>query len=608
MAKNCSSGSCKYCSKKHHSLLHLPPISSSSAPGTPAAQTNQSTPALIGQSVEAIGSHSYQMSQRDANAVVFPPPVQAVTSPLANLSSRSFSQSFSVGIAPSTSPVDSIVLGNHSPSSTSCQGAEVTQVFRQCSVVLSTAVIKVKDADNNEHFARALLDSGSQPSFITESLCQKLRLKRVKLNSPVSGIGQSTVNVHFGVTISLASRYGDHRFSLDCLVLPKLTISLPSHHIDVTRWRIPRNLPLADPQFNISQKIDMIIGAELFYSLLEHQQISVATGYPLLQKTVLGYIVCGKVVDPAPDPQAVQSSHVCMNDTLDKQLERVVKTTSNNPSVELKTADTSSVYLYGRKCYQCLEIPTHSHYVGSNPMEKKFAVDEGLREAYHAFMEEYERLGHMEEVNPSASRSPQFFLPHHAIHRPESTTTKIRVVFDGSCRGSRGLSINEVLLSGPTIQPALYSTVINIRMPRFAVTADAEKMFRQIWTHPDDRKYQKILFRKDPSESVRVYQLKTVTYGLASSPFHATRVLYQLATDEGERFPLAVPVIKKGTYVDDVLTGHDDLDTLAETCRQLMEMLQQAGLVLRKWATNDAAVLVSCGKPRGSLKSIALLL
>ncbi|XP_065083411.1 uncharacterized protein LOC135705566 [Ochlerotatus camptorhynchus] len=382
LAKDCSSGSCKQCSKKHHSLLHLPPISSSSVPGTSVA-----TSALVGQPTAAISSQSSQMSQSNATTVARSPPVEAGTSPLAN-SSRSFPQSFSVGIAPSTSPVDPIVLGNHSPSSTSCQSAEVTQGFRQSTVVLSTAVIKVKDADNNEHFARALLDSGSQPSFITESLCQKLRLKRVKLNSPVSGIGQSTVNVHFGVTLSLASRYGDHRFSLDCLVLPKLTVSLPSHHIDVTRWRIPRNLPLADPQFNISQKIDIIIGAELFYSLLEHQQISVATGYPLLQKTVLGYIVCGKVVDPAPYPPAVQTSHVCMNDTLDKQLERfweienfdvgkptlpmssVVKNTSNKPLVELKTTNISSVYLYGRKYYQCLEIPTQSHYVSSNPWRK----------------------------------------------------------------------------------------------------------------------------------------------------------------------------------------------------------------------------------------------
>ncbi|XP_062538557.1 uncharacterized protein LOC134206842 [Armigeres subalbatus] len=207
------------------------------------------------------------------------------------------------------------------------------------------------------------------------------------------------------------------------------------------------------------------------------------------------------------------------------------------------------------------------------------------------FLQEYESLDHMEEVNSRASCSPQFFLPHHAIHRPESSTTKTRIVFDGSCRSSTSLSLNEILFVGPTVQPALYSTVINIRLPRYAVTADAEKMFRQIWVHPEDRMYQQILFRTNPSESVRIYQLKTVTYGLASLPFHATRVLNQLAIDEGERFPLADPVTRKGTYVDDVLTGHDDMNLLVETCRQLMEILRIADLVLRKWATNDTSVL-----------------
>ncbi|XP_062713792.1 uncharacterized protein LOC134290632 [Aedes albopictus] len=610
LAKDCSSGSCKQCSKKHHSLLHLPPISSASAPGAPAAVPNQSVPVAIGQSAEAIGSRSYQVSPRDANAAVRPPSAISGASPLANSSFRTFPQSYSVGIPPTTPSVDSLAETN-SPPSTSCQSAEVTQHSRQNTVVLSTAVIKVKDADNNDHFARALLDSGSQPSFISESLCQKLRLKRFKINSPVSGIGQSTVNVHFGVTLSLASRFGDHHFTLDCLVLPKLTVSLPSHHINVSRWQIPRNLPMADPQFNISQKIDIIIGAELFFSLLEHQQISLAAGCPLLQKTVLGYIVCGKISDPALDPPAVQTSHICTDDLLDKQLERFW---------EIDNFDVGRSYTPDeQRCedhfQQTVGRDTDGRYIVRLPlredmlpmlgdsyqlafrrlqsMEKKFAVDEGLRIAYHEFLEEYESLGHMEEVNPRASRNPQFFLPHHAIHRPESSTTKTRVVFDGSCRSSTSLSLNEVLFVGPTVQPALYSTVINIRLPRYAVTADAEKMFRQIWVHPDDRKYQQILFRKDPSEPVRIYQLKTVTYGLASSPFHATRVLNQLATDEGERFPLAVPVIKKGTYVDDVLAGDDDQVKLAETCRQLMEMLHQAGFVLRKWATNNTAVLAS---------------
>ncbi|XP_058816819.1 uncharacterized protein LOC131680116 [Topomyia yanbarensis] len=225
-------------------------------------------------------------------------------------------------------------------------------------------------------------------------------------------------------------------------------------------------------------------------------------------------------------------------------------------------------------------------------MEKKFAENEDLRQEYCNFMDEYHRLGHMEVIS-RASCSLQFFLLYHAIHCPDSTTTKIRVVFDGSCRGSTQLSLNDVLFSAPTVQPTLYSTVVNFRLPRYAITADVEKMFRQIWVNPQDRRYQQILWRKDTSEEIHTYQLKTVTYGLACSPYHATRILNQLATDEGERFPLAVPIIRKGTYVDDVLSGHDDHHVLSNACQQLMEMLKSAGFVLRKWASNDPSVLSS---------------
>lgn len=44
-------------------------------------------------------------------------------------------------------------------------------------------------------------------------------------------------------------------------------------------------------------------------------------------------------------------------------------------------------------------------------------------------------------------------------------------------------------------------------------------------------------------------------------------------------------------YVDDVITGDDDHDTMAETCKQLSEMMKSGGFVLRKWASNYKTVL-----------------
>ncbi|XP_062557315.1 uncharacterized protein LOC134222188 [Armigeres subalbatus] len=516
-AKNCSSGSCKSCAKKHHSLLHLPPLSS--ATGSQPVTTTK--PPVLNKPVEANSSQSCQMSHFIPNrvegspseepAVVLPP----VTPSVLSQSSRGSSLPNH-----SVSSVDFVV----NPPSTACQSAEVITQARQSTVILSTAVIKVKDVDNKYILARALLDSGSQPSFISEALCQRLRLKRTRLNSPVSGIGQSVVNVRYSVSST-----------------------------SVKVWTLS----------------------------LEQQ---------------------------TPETSGHQTCHICVDETLDSQLQRFWEIenfdegkalTPNEQHCEEHFQATVARDDTGRYIVRLplkeekLSMLGDSHTAALRrfqQMEKRFAGDQDLHHSYMQFMSEYESLGHMEEVSV-ASRSPQFFLPHHAIQRPESTTTKTRVVFDGSCRGPASISLNDALYIGPTVQPALFSTVANFRLPRFAITADAEKMFRQIWIHPDDRKYQQILWRDNPSDMIRSYQLKTVTYGLASSPFHAARVLNQLAIDEGHRYPLAVPVILKGTYVDDVISGHDNHDTMVQTCEQLMEIMKSAGFVLRKWAANYKTVL-----------------
>nr|XP_029729663.1 uncharacterized protein LOC115267028 [Aedes albopictus] len=106
-------------------------------------------------------------------------------------------------------------------------------------------------------------------------------------------------------------------------------------------------------------------------------------------------------------------------------------------------------------------------------MEKRFTRDQTLREEYVRFMDDYERLGHMEVGSRVAG--PQYFLPHHAVHRPDSSTTKTRIVFDASSKGSGALSLNDVLHTGPTVQPPLLNHIVNFRLPQYVFTADAEK-------------------------------------------------------------------------------------------------------------------------------------
>ncbi|GFY23613.1 uncharacterized protein TNCV_1039121 [Trichonephila clavipes] len=41
-----------------------------------------------------------------------------------------------------------------------------------------------------------------------------------------------------------------------------------------------------------------------------------------------------------------------------------------------------------------------------------------------------------------------YYLPHHGVFWPDKTTTKLRVVFNGSASTTSGLSLNDPLLKG----------------------------------------------------------------------------------------------------------------------------------------------------------------
>ncbi|GFS41794.1 uncharacterized protein TNIN_420811 [Trichonephila inaurata madagascariensis] len=126
-------------------------------------------------------------------------------------------------------------------------------------------------------------------------------------------------------------------------------------------------------------------------------------------------------------------------------------------------------------------------------MENKFKSDAGLEWEYKSFMEEYETLGHM-SPNKELDAKISYFLPHHAVRRNDSITTKLRVVFDGSCKPPNSNSLNSVLGVGQILQPDIF-TLVRFRVNEIvcALTADIKQMYRQILIDPDDQILQKIV-------------------------------------------------------------------------------------------------------------------
>src|SRR5436190_20411072 len=116
-------------------------------------------------------------------------------------------------------------------------------------------------------------------------------------------------------------------------------------------------------------------------------------------------------------------------------------------------------------------------------------------------------------------------------------------------------------------------------------------MFRQILVDQRDTDFQRILWRPDTNSEIKHFRLLTVTYGLASAPYLAIRVLQQFAKDDGHLFPKAAAIINQSLYVDDTLFGDDEIEGLREARNQLIELMRRGGFQLRKWASNVPELL-----------------
>lgn len=194
-------------------------------------------------------------------------------------------------------------------------------------------------------------------------------------------------------------------------------------------------------------------------------------------------------------------------------------------------------------------------------------------------MEEYEVLGHMEQIYENHESG--YYTPHHGV-----ITNKFRVVFNASAKTTLGTSLNETQMVGEKLQRDLFLILLNFRKFKFGVIADIEKMYRQILIHRDDRKYQKILWRPSEKEPVRTYQLKTVTYGQACAPHCAIRALMQCAIDHETQFPMGASIVRNCFYVDDLLAGANSQVDLDKIKNEVTSLLKCGGFNITKWKTN----------------------
>ena len=119
------------------------------------------------------------------------------------------------------------------------------------------------------------------------------------------------------------------------------------------------------------------------------------------------------------------------------------------------------------------------------------AHDEGFYDQDNGIIEDYVAKEFIEEIPNEPIEG--HYLPHHPAYK-KSATTPIRIVFNASSKPMRGKSLDNCLLTGPTLIAKLHDILLSFREGKYAVTADIFKAFHHVQVNERDRDYLKFLW------------------------------------------------------------------------------------------------------------------
>ncbi|UYV64467.1 hypothetical protein LAZ67_3000849 [Cordylochernes scorpioides] len=334
-------------------------------------------------------------------------------------------------------------LGVTSSHNTTCLMSNQEDSF----VLLSTATIMVMNQQGKYQPCRALIDTASQATLITTDCLKKLNLEPSRTRVELAGIGGQILDRPDGViNLNFPSHFNLSKvFKTNALVVDKVTSYMPYLKFEEHQFHHLQGLQLADPQYLYTAPIDIMLGADIAFSLFKG---AIKYGHEELKTK--------------PDPFEDDFNEIHFKTTHERE-------TSGRYIVRLPFKDPS---LLGESKPQAINCFLR--------MEQILKLKPQVYQTYKDFMQEYLDLGHMNEVKENGNDHKAFYLPHHPIITEKISTTKLRVVFNASSKTTTIYSLNDVLHTGPKLQKDIFPLLLRFQSHPIAISADITKMYRQI--------------------------------------------------------------------------------------------------------------------------------
>ncbi|GFT64628.1 DUF1758 domain-containing protein [Trichonephila clavipes] len=145
---------------------------------------------------------------------------------------------------------------------------------------------------------------------------------------------------------------------------------------------------------------------------------------------------------------------------------------------------------------------------------RRFKCDHELFCEYKDVIDDYVREGIVERTScDSLLDSQGFYLPHHAVIRSDKTTSRIRIVFDGSAHEDGQSSLNQSLYTGPNLHPNILELLLCFRKSPVAFTADVKSAFLQIELDFRDRDFTRFFWTDNLNNECNIVRVQYFVRG-----------------------------------------------------------------------------------------------
>ena len=159
----------------------------------------------------------------------------------------------------------------------------------------------MRNPQGQSKIVRALIDDCSHGNFSSETLVKELHLQKHKINATVGGVGSTTfVTSHSAASFVIESLIDPQfRMTIDTLVCPKVSsYKAPSMSASVDKfWPHVQELTLADPNPYSEERIDLILGADVYSRLILGRLGKGSKKMLIAHETIFEWILIGSNTD-----------------------------------------------------------------------------------------------------------------------------------------------------------------------------------------------------------------------------------------------------------------------------------------------------------------------